>query len=146
MIRLLTPAILVCLSASVLGQTATPYSGQETREISALSESQIERLRAGAGLGYAHAAELNGVPGPLHVLEIAEALDLDSETIARVDAIFQSMRQQAQALGGDLIAVEAELDEAFGTWSATAEVILRLTAKALGDRRSFAGSSSDCTS
>lgn len=130
MTRLLTPAILVCLAGTALGQTTTPYSGQEAREISAWSDSQLEDLRAGAGLGYALPAELNGLPGPSHVLELAEELDLDPETIATIEAIFQSMRQRAQALGEALIAVEADLDEAFESGSATADEILRLTAEA----------------
>jgi len=38
----------------------------------ALSVEQIEQYRAGAGMGYAKAAELNRYPGPMHVLELAD--------------------------------------------------------------------------
>ena len=44
------------------------YAGQEVREIKSLSESDIEELKNGRGWGLAKAAELNGVPGPIHWL------------------------------------------------------------------------------
>ena len=46
------------------------YMGQEKREIKSLSNEDIKELRTGAGWGLAKAAELNGLPGPKHVLEM----------------------------------------------------------------------------
>ena len=46
------------------------YIGQERREIKSLSNDDIKELRAGAGWGLAKAAELNGLPGPKHILEM----------------------------------------------------------------------------
>ena len=40
----------------------------------ALSDQQIADLKAGRGMGLALAAELNGYPGPMHVLELATPL------------------------------------------------------------------------
>ena len=51
------------------GAGASPYAGLETRTIKALSEQQIADLRAGRGMALALAAEVNGYPGPLHVIE-----------------------------------------------------------------------------
>ncbi len=42
------------------------YVGEVKREIKSLSESDIEELENGKGWGFAKAAELNGVPGPIH--------------------------------------------------------------------------------
>ena len=53
-----------------------PYAGLEKRTIKALSEQQLAYLRAGRGISLALAAELNGYPGPKHVLEHADALNL----------------------------------------------------------------------
>ena len=47
----------------------------QTRSIKALSDQQIADLGAGRGMGLALAAELNGYPGPSHVLELADKLD-----------------------------------------------------------------------
>ena len=58
---------------------SSPYSGLETRAIKALSDSQIADLKAGRGMGLALAAELNGYPGPMHVLELADELVLSVE-------------------------------------------------------------------
>ena len=44
-----------------------------------LSDQQLSDLRAGRGMGMALPAELNGYPGPVHVLELADALGLTPE-------------------------------------------------------------------
>src|SRR5687768_9587041 len=59
--------------------TASPYAGEEARDIKALSPEEIEGYQKGAGLGYAKPAELNSYPGPLHALEMAERLGLSEE-------------------------------------------------------------------
>ena len=52
------------------------YAGEEKREIKSLSETDIEELKNGQGWGLAKAAELNGVPGPAHLLEMKNEIDL----------------------------------------------------------------------
>ena len=49
----------------------SPYAGMQQRGIAALSESDLAALMAGEGWGLALPAELNGVPGPTHLLELA---------------------------------------------------------------------------
>jgi hypothetical protein len=53
-----------------------PHAGQQQRAIKALSAGDVAGLLAGSGAGFAKAAELNGYPGPLHVLELANELRL----------------------------------------------------------------------
>ena len=66
------------------GQHGAPYAGQQQRQIKALSEQQVADLRAGRGMGLALAGELNGYPGPLHVIELADRLQLgDDQRTAR---------------------------------------------------------------
>lgn len=91
----------------------SPYTSQQDRSIKALSSERIAGLQAGRGLGYAKAAELNGFPGPKHVLELAEELALSDDQRARTRALFESMQERASVLGRELIAAEAALDEAF---------------------------------
>ena len=68
------------LAAAVLSISAaaaqTPYAGMEARPIKALSEQQVADLKAGRGMGLALVAELNGYPGPSHLLELADQLGL----------------------------------------------------------------------
>ena len=97
----------------------SPYAGLEKREIKALSDEQMADLRAGRGMALAQAAELNGYPGPLHVLELAEKLDLTAEQRARTQALFEEVRQAAAALGTRVIERERALDALFAQRRAT---------------------------
>lgn len=105
--------VLSLLSVEAFSQAPSPYSGQEQREIKALSRSQVEGLLAGRGMGYARAAELNGYPGPLHVLELADDLELDAKQRKATQQIFDEMLRDAKALGAELVAAERRLDQAF---------------------------------
>ena len=93
--------------------TPSPYAGEEQREIRALSAEQVEGLLAGKGMGYAKAAELNGYPGPKHVLELAEELDLSEAQRTATERIFAEMAAQARTLGAELVAAERALDQDF---------------------------------
>ena len=90
-----------------------PYSGMQTRIVKALSDQQIADLQAGRGMGLALAAELNGYPGPMHVLELADGLGLTNEQRGRVQALYSSMKSEAVSTGEKLIADETALDRAF---------------------------------
>ena len=106
----------------------TPYAGMQTRPIKALSEQQIADLGAGRGMGLALAAELNGYPGPSHVLELADKLELSTEQRASMQRLFNSMKAEAMPLGAKLIEQEAELDKQFATRTVTPESLKASTA------------------
>jgi Spy/CpxP family protein refolding chaperone len=108
-----TILVLIALSPAALAQSQQPYAGLEGRPIKALSEQQIADLRAGCGMGLALAAELNGYPGPMHVLELAESLDLSGQQRAKMQELFAAMKAEAIPLGERLIAQEADLDKQF---------------------------------
>jgi hypothetical protein len=92
---------------------AGPYAGMEARAIKALSEAQLADLEAGRGMGLALAAELNGYPGPAHVLELADALHLTAEQRGRTEILFAEMKEEAIARGAAVLRGEAALDRAF---------------------------------
>src|SRR5215467_10229027 len=119
--HLLSVLVAFALAAGPsLAQSPQPYTGLEGRSIKALSEQQIADLRAGRGMGLALAAELNGYPGPLHVLEFANDLDLTSQQRTKAQELFAAMKAEALPLGERLIAQEAELDKAFASKTITA--------------------------
>jgi hypothetical protein len=99
----------------------SPYAGLQTRPIKALSEQQVADLKAGRGMGFALPAELNGYPGPIHILELSDQLGLTAEQKARVQALFNSMKAEAVPLGAKLLEQEAALDQLFATHSVTAD-------------------------
>ena len=115
--RLFLTGALLFSSAFAFAQT--PYAGMQTRPIKALSEQQISDLSASRGMGLAMAAELNGYPGPSHVLELADKLELSADQRDRVKALFDAMKAEAQPLGSRLIAQETELDKLFASRSIT---------------------------
>ncbi|MBR1124646.1 periplasmic heavy metal sensor [Bradyrhizobium lablabi] len=120
--------LLVSLTLVTSANAQTPYAGMQGRSIKALSEQQVADLTAGRGMGLALAAELNGYPGPMHVLELADKLDLSAEQRASVQRLFDSMKAEAMPLGSRLIEQEAELDRAFASKTVTPESLKASTA------------------
>lgn len=115
------------------GQAETnhqPYAGFEAREIAALSAEDIAELEAGGGWGLALPAELNGYPGPKHVLELAQALELSDAQRLQMEEIFDEMRAEAIAAGAAYIAAERALDRAFDQGEASAAELRALTGAA----------------
>ena len=118
------PALLLAIAAlsgcaQHGGAPASPYAGQERREVSSLSPAEVADLRAGRGMGLARPAELNGYPGPLHVLELAAALELSADQRARTEALHARMQAAAREAGARWIEAERELDALFRTRQAT---------------------------
>jgi hypothetical protein len=109
---------------------AAPYAGLESRAIKTLSPAEIADLRAGRGIGFALAAELNGWPGPLHALELADALALSAGQRARLGHLLQAMRAETIPLGERVIAAEAARDRLFAERRATPEAVAAATAEA----------------
>ena len=106
-----------------------PYAGMQMRPIKALSELQTADLRAGKGMSLALPAELNGYPGPSHVLEMADALGLEKDQRMRTERLFQEMQTEAKALGEDIIASEDALDRLFREKTATLAKVQDATAR-----------------
>ena len=102
------------------------YAGQEAREIKSLSESDIEELRNGRGWGLAKAAELNGIPGPVHLLEMKEEIALNPDQIEKIGTLYQEMKKQAISLGFKLIELERELNSHFANGTITEKLLHEL--------------------
>ena len=116
----------------------TPYAPMQQREIKALSEEQIRGYLDGAGMGLALPAELNGYPGPKHVLELADPLALKPEQREAVQAIFDRMKKRATDLGTRIVEGEMALEKAFRSGSIDAGTLQTQTtalAKLQGELR-----------
>lgn len=98
----------------------SPYAGEEARVVKALSEDEVRALLAGEGHGYAKAAELNHYPGPAHVLDLADELQLTEAQAEQVEAIRAAMKDEAMRLGAMLVDAEADLDALFASGDADA--------------------------
>ncbi len=95
--------------------TPSPYRELLDSELRGMDDKTIEDYLTGKGLGLALPAELNGYPGPRHVMDLASDLELTSEQEADIQALFAKMEPQAIALGEEILAAEAALEEAFRT-------------------------------
>lgn len=121
----LLPVASVLLSITTAAQAQhghvppAPYAGQESRAIKGLSQDDIAELRRGGGWGLAKAAELNGMPGPAHLLELKQQIALSAGQVSALEAIFERMRADAIAEGERLIARERTLEQAFQTRAVT---------------------------
>ncbi|MBT6095444.1 MAG: hypothetical protein HOH04_11225 [Rhodospirillaceae bacterium] len=89
------------------------YAGQQARAIKSLSPDDIAELERGGGWGLAKAAELNGVPGPAHLLELKAEIALSDAQIAAVQSLYAGMKADAIEQGKRLIALEGELEQHF---------------------------------
>lgn len=127
MIYLILVFVSLSFSTKLLSQdVVSPYQGQETRQIKALSESEISSLLTGEGMGFAKAAELNHYPGPKHVLEFAGQLGLSGEQTQKTQAAFDAMHAEAVQVGAVLVQKEASLDSLFANGEATSESLNQL--------------------
>ncbi|MBX2879697.1 MAG: hypothetical protein KTR32_07190 [Granulosicoccus sp.] len=120
MISELKLLLLICLTALTAlfayaedSSHSSAYAGQEKRTIKSLSEDDIAELRAGSGWGLAKAAELNGLPGPLHLLEMKDQIDLSNEQVKSIEKLFDEMNVAARDLGAKLIEKEQLLELRF---------------------------------
>lgn len=126
--QIFTVALFVLAATGAVAQSSGPYAGMETRPIKALSDQQRSDLKSGRGMSLALAAELNGYPGPLHLLELADQIGLSAQQRTAIKQLFDSMKAEAVSLGETLLAQEAELDRQFAERSVTAESLQAATA------------------
>jgi Spy/CpxP family protein refolding chaperone len=91
---------------------------------SGLSPQQVEGLLNGRGMGLSMPAEMNGKPGPLHVLELADALDLTEAQRRVAMDLVAAMKAEAIPLGQEVVAKEARLDAAFAADGAGGETLV----------------------
>ena len=123
-------SVLLCITTMAQAQHShvppSPYAGQQGRAIKGLSQDDMAELRRGGGWGLAKAAELNGMPGPAHLLELKHEIALSAGQVSAIEAIFERMRADAIAEGERLIARERTLEQAFQTRAVTEQSLRRM--------------------
>ena len=110
-------ALLVLSTTPLAAQQGliSPYREQLASEIRGLTTKEIEDLREGLGMGLARAAELNGYPGPRHILDAMKAgeFHLSPEQLDVVEHAFDAMSAEARRLGGTILKEEEALEASF---------------------------------
>ncbi len=122
--------LLAAGSVNAQHRTDAPYTGLEQRSIAALSDTDLDEIRAGRGWGLALPAELNGVPGPTHLLELSNEIGLNTSQIAALTDIRNHMQDAAIEAGLTFIKAERALNDAFVDGAPDEETLAQLVADA----------------
>jgi Spy/CpxP family protein refolding chaperone len=134
-LRTITIALLVTVAGAALAANGhSPYVDLQGRGIKALSADETRGLLGGEGMSLSLAAELNGYPGPRHVLQLADRLDLTPAQRQRAAALEADMKTAAVAIGREVLALEGDLDRTFRDNAADRATIDRLSAE-IGAKR-----------
>ncbi len=127
-------ALALCIPITTLAQhshgSQTPYAGMQNRAIKSLSDNDINELRRGGGWGLALAAELNGMPGPAHLLELKDQIPLAADQVAKTQVLLDEMRKASIPTGERLIAAEKALEAAFAAGKVNEPSLRNLLAEA----------------
>jgi Spy/CpxP family protein refolding chaperone len=126
---LVAAIMLAYASFAWSGEHASPYAGQERQEIKALTAEEVRGYLAGDGMAFAKAAELNHYPGPSHVLEMADKLQLTDEQRRKTKAIFDKVKAEAKQLGKQLVEKEHLLDSRFAAGTISDTEVKRIVAE-----------------
>jgi len=119
--------VLAAAVAAAPAPAAGPYAGSE---VASLTAADVAELLAGGGWGFARPAELNGYPGPRHVLDLAGQLGLDDSQKVAVSAIFARMNGEARRTGAAYIEAERAVDQAFRSGRIDGAALAGLVAEA----------------
>lgn len=122
-------AMAIASAGAAAQHAAGNYTDLKNRPIKALSAQQVDDLREGRGMGLSLPAELNRVPGPLHVLELRDALGLSAEQADQIGRIRDEMSVSARRIGSEIIDGEAAMERAFGTGFADESFVAAATTR-----------------
>ena len=110
------------------------YAGLANRAIKSLSAEDIAELKRGGGWGLAKAAELNGLPGPIHLLEMKDKIGLDTTQHSAITTIYRRMKSRAVLHGERLIDLERRLESDFRNRTIT-DALLRASLNAIAETK-----------
>jgi hypothetical protein len=120
-------AVLIAIAQMNEGSCA--LHKQHTEPAKSLSAETVDGYQKGSGMGLAKPAELNGYPGPRHILDLGEQLKLTAAQRSRVQAAYDAMHEDAVRLGAEILDLEQKLDRAFADKTMTNERLETLTAQ-----------------
>ena len=89
---------------------ASEYAGQEKRALKSLSLQDIQDLENGLGWGFVKPAELNGLPGPVHLLGLKTELKLSASQIEKIHKLNEHMNRKAKRVGSKYIEEERQVE------------------------------------
>ena len=108
------------------------YIGQENEIIKSLSSEDIESLETGTGDAFGSMtklAELNGHPGPRHILDLGKELGLTTVEKEYIIIIYNDMKREALISGQEILQIEKTANKLFANKSISDSELQRLIIK-----------------
>lgn len=122
MIRVTTVMALAGLvggTALAWGQHGHSGSHEEGHRAAQACATEFEQVvGAGRGFGMAFAADQNGYPGPMHVLELKDRLKLSAAQEAKMQHLMHAMFAESKPKSARLLEAEATLQRLFAEGTA----------------------------
>ena len=101
-------------AALAWGQHGHSGSHEEGHRAAQACATEFEQVvGAGRGFGMAFAADQNGYPGPMHVLELKDRLKLSAEQEAKMQYLMHAMFAESKPKGAQLLEAETALRRLF---------------------------------
>jgi hypothetical protein len=129
--------LVLLLACGAAAAQTSPYSGEQTRPIKALGADELRTLMEGRGFGFANAAELNGYPGPMRVVELSGRLDLTPQRRPASERLLDEHKARARELGARVTDAERVLDALFAQRQADAAA-MDAAMRVIGERHAGA--------
>ena len=98
------------------GHTGSHEEGHRAAQTCATEFEQV--VGEGRGFGMAFAADQNGYPGPMHVLELKDRLNLTAEQEAKMQHLMHAMFAESKPKSAQLLEAEARLRRLFAEHAA----------------------------
>lgn len=119
--RSIIRATTVVALAGLVGGTATAWgqhghsgSHEEGHRAAQACATEFEQVvGTGRGFGMAFAADQNGYPGPMHVLELKDRLKLSAEQEGKMQHLMHAMFAESKPKSARLLEAEATLRRLF---------------------------------
>ena len=80
-------------------------------------------------MGLARPADINSYPGPVHVIELSDALSLTAEQRDTVAVLYQQMRAEAIPIGEQILVQYGALESSFHERTVTVDTLDQQTAE-----------------
>ncbi len=122
----LSAVMLVAALAVVQHQHERLAAGRPQNSAEAAHHAFLEQERAaiekGEGFGMAMPADMNGFPGPRHVLDMKAELKLTAGQETAMQKLYERMHQKALERGREVLAAEQRLGQMFAEKRSEAEL------------------------
>jgi Spy/CpxP family protein refolding chaperone len=105
---------ITAAAAAASAQHGHGGAGAEGHEIAQACATEFEKVVGeGRGFGLAFAADQNGYPGPMHVLELRDRLELTADQQAKARDLMHAMFAESRPKSARLLEAEARLRRLF---------------------------------